>query len=90
VQPGRAEHLTEQLAGPVEDLRLAGERRVAGHEADHLDHPRHPVQASGLLGHRRERVEHGHPGLLRRDSGRHQAVTLTDLAGDRQLPVHEG
>src|SRR5690606_39442672 len=33
-----AEHLAEQLTGPVDDLRLAGEGGGAGHEPHDLDH----------------------------------------------------
>src|SRR4029077_12060307 len=35
------EHLEQEFAGTVDDLGLAGESRVAGHETGHLDHPGH-------------------------------------------------
>src|SRR6516165_1245258 len=41
---GLAEHFEQQLAGPVDDLRLPGETGVAGHEARHLDHMGHRGQ----------------------------------------------
>src|SRR5579859_3565993 len=39
-----AEHLKQQFAGTVDDLRLAGEPRFAGYETGHLDHLGHRGQ----------------------------------------------
>ena len=47
VPAGLAEHLDQELARAVGDLRLAGERRIARDEAGDLDDPRDGVEAAG-------------------------------------------
>src|SRR5271166_3154116 len=76
-----AEHLGEQVGGPVDDARLAIETRSGRDEADDLDHPGHGVDADQRV-HRRQCVERADPrhrlGVLRADLG-------ADLAGPGQL-----
>src|SRR6266566_1148845 len=62
-----AEHLDEQLARPVDHLRLAAEAGRAGHEAGHLDDPADALEAAGRGGGGGERVQRagtGHPGRV--------------------------
>src|SRR5690606_34193708 len=61
VHAGLAEHLADQLAGAVDHLRLAGERRVAGDEPDELDHPAHRGQLADLGLDRGDPVQRADP-----------------------------
>src|SRR5690242_9404678 len=47
VPAGLAEHFEQEFAGPVDDLRLAGEAGIAGHETRHLHYLGHRGQAAG-------------------------------------------
>ena len=81
--PGFAEHLGEQFTGPIDDLRLAGERRVAGHESHDLDHAFHPGQLAHLGFDGGDRVQRAHRGqllgLLRVDVGTGYSALVAQL-----------
>ena len=82
---GLAEHLEEQLAGPVDDLRLAVETRCAGHEPGDLDDAADSVQATGRRRGGGQRVEGADPG----QGGRIEHADLAaDLAHGGQFPVY--
>src|SRR6478672_11020964 len=85
VDAGVAEGLAEQLAGTVDDARLASEGGVAGDEPDHLDHLGHPVEVAHHGLDRRDGVERADLGelcgLLRVDL----ALAMADLADRGEL-----
>jgi len=84
-----AEHLTQQLAGAVDDPGLAGEAGVARDEADHLDHLDDQVEVTDDRLDRRDRVQGAGAGqvlgLLGRDVGAHLAGRHEDATDHRQL-----
>ncbi len=57
------QHVTEQLAGAVDDPRLTGERGVARHEPDDLDHP-HRVEVTHLGPDGGQGIQRAGPGEL--------------------------
>ena len=76
-----AEHLAEQLRGPVDHARLAVESRRGCDEPDDLDHPGDGVDADQRM-HRGKPVECARPRQRLALLGAHLAA---DLAGLRQL-----
>src|SRR5215217_4286069 len=52
-----SEDLTEELTGPVTDLRLAGEVWLARYEDQHLDHLQNGVHSTGLCRDGGDRIQ---------------------------------
>src|SRR5436309_2367367 len=63
--PGITEHLDQEVAGAVRDLRLVGEPPVRGHVHGHLHDSAYPIQGPELSSKRRKRLESAPSGRLR-------------------------